>query len=208
MRGNYGRFLTLAASAKIAVGFLQRAVQERGFKFMIEEFIVNLKREARAFQIHREMHKKYFEEINKRYGRLGTRTLDNWGIYGFEVCDICGKRKEFKTWCVGLASHGQSRYFVCGDCRKEFSKGNGQSDGFVYVPKDKIESVFQIRGFRLCKICAKPDDYDSATNGKVFVCRFCRKRFAGITDWNKFVTQIDRIFYNSRLSMFQYYIPC
>lgn len=79
----------------------------------------------------------------------------NLGIYGAEVCQLCGRVGMFSGWASALGLHGLRYEFLC---REHWRR----------------RSELALTGRRWCESCCRPVDRRSATHqGRYYLCSDC-----------------------------------
>lgn len=107
------------------------------------------------------------------------------GIYGYDVCEICGKHKMFRGWIdAGFFHHG--KMYICRDCHRAIV---GARDSYVTsfgARSKKVVKMIRQRGYRHCVICCEkvPQEDPNAITfdrlmGERILCSKCQERYRG-----------------------------
>lgn len=158
---------------------------------MKQELIERFSKEKENVFFNTKILKKHISELNKEYEKNGfvprIFTAKNLGIYGYPVCEVCGRRKKFSGFNSAMLLHLKGG-FTCMDCQSKI----------VSDPDFEYKDMDNIRGFRFCHLCSLPTPYlvPSGVRTKHFVCGICKHDFPEITDWEGFLPKMDRLIYD------------
>ncbi|RLC37813.1 hypothetical protein DRH29_00120 [candidate division Kazan bacterium] len=125
--------------------------EKRSSTKAMKKSIQSLPRKDR--ELVRKILKMKKEELIKNILKLKTRGGQGVGIYGREVCELCGQKGNFNGWADAMSSHGSGR-FVCPRCRGKVQHGSGGVDS------DLLDLEIKKRKSRYCSACGTKTPID------------------------------------------------
>ena len=122
---------------------------------------------------------EYRERIISNILSRRTRDGGGVGIYGAEVCQLCGEIDTFSGWAAAMGVHfpfnrGPSE-FVCGECRRKLIPVGVYAVG---RRSDAVVRSLEARAHRYCESCATavPRAPRFRAGRSRWVCDVCRER--------------------------------